>query len=131
MKSRRCLLPDLRARLETARLDLLALFRALDQLNLTANEIPQPELQNLFELDADFAEALYVLRHLLHGINVEAMVRDTVASLDAVPEAREKLLQLLPPPSCRALGALEKKIRLTLTTQDAYHSIPESDPQNC
>lgn len=32
---------DLRARLEAARLDLLALFRALDQMDLTAFEIPQ------------------------------------------------------------------------------------------
>ncbi len=31
---------DLRARLETARLDLLALFRALDRMNLTPEQIP-------------------------------------------------------------------------------------------
>jgi hypothetical protein len=49
---------DLRARLEAARLDLLALFRALDQMDLTALEIPQRLLQQLFELDADCAEAL-------------------------------------------------------------------------
>ena len=32
---------DLRERLEEARLDGLALFRALDRLDLTAEEIPQ------------------------------------------------------------------------------------------
>ena len=32
---------DLRARLEEARLDLLALFRALDQMDLSPAEIPQ------------------------------------------------------------------------------------------
>ncbi len=32
---------DLRARLEAARLDLLALFRALDRMDLTPAEIPQ------------------------------------------------------------------------------------------
>ena len=32
---------DLRTRLETARLDLLALFRVLDRLNLTPDQIPQ------------------------------------------------------------------------------------------
>ena len=32
---------DLRARLEVARLDLLALFRALDGMNLSPEEIPQ------------------------------------------------------------------------------------------
>ena len=48
---------DLRTRLETARLDLLTLFRALDRLDLSATEIPQRLLRQLFELDADFAEA--------------------------------------------------------------------------
>ena len=32
---------DLRARLEVARLDLLALFRALDRMDLSPAEIPQ------------------------------------------------------------------------------------------
>ena len=31
---------DLRARLEVARLDLLALFRALDRMDLSPDEIP-------------------------------------------------------------------------------------------
>ena len=44
---------DLRARLETARLDLLALFRALDRTNLTPQQIPQRFLQQLSELDAE------------------------------------------------------------------------------
>ena len=45
-------------RLEVARLDLLALFRALDRMDLSPAEIPQRLLRQLFELDADFAEAL-------------------------------------------------------------------------
>jgi len=49
---------DLGARLEAARLDLLALFRALDRMHLSAGEIPQRLLRQLFELDADYAEAL-------------------------------------------------------------------------
>ena len=44
---------DLRTRLETARLDLLALFRALDRMDLSPAEIPQRLLRQLFELDAD------------------------------------------------------------------------------
>jgi hypothetical protein len=44
---------DLRARLEAARLDLLALFRALDRLDLSPAEIPQRLIRQLFELDAD------------------------------------------------------------------------------
>jgi hypothetical protein len=48
---------DLRARLEPARLDLLALFRALDRLDLAPAEIPQRLIRQLFELDADLNEA--------------------------------------------------------------------------
>ena len=36
---------DLRARLEVARLDLLALFRAPDRMDLSPDEIPQRLLQ--------------------------------------------------------------------------------------
>lgn len=50
---------DLRSRLESARLNLLALFRALDQMDLTPAEIPQRLMRQLFELDADYAEALW------------------------------------------------------------------------
>ena len=52
---------DLRVRLETARLDLLALFRALDRMDLAPSEIPQRLIRQLFELDADFVEALWAL----------------------------------------------------------------------
>ncbi len=60
---------DLRARLETARLHLLALFRALDRLDLSASEIPQRLLSQLFELDADFAEALWALDQPSHSLD--------------------------------------------------------------
>jgi len=40
---------DLRARLEVARLDLLALFRALDRMDLSPEEIPQSLLRQLLE----------------------------------------------------------------------------------
>jgi hypothetical protein len=58
---------DLRARLEgleAARLDLLALFRALDRMDLKPFEIPQRLIRQLFELDADCAEALWAVDHL-------------------------------------------------------------------
>jgi hypothetical protein len=47
--------PDLRGQLESTRLDLLALFRAVDRMRL-AQDMP-PKLRALGELDADFAEA--------------------------------------------------------------------------
>ena len=56
-----CLPIDLCTRLETARLDLLALFRALDRMDLSPAEIPQRLLRQLFERDADYAEALWAL----------------------------------------------------------------------
>ena len=46
---------DLRLQLETARLDLLALFRAMDNLYLTPEQIPQRLIRQLFELDAERA----------------------------------------------------------------------------
>ncbi|MBA3356240.1 MAG: hypothetical protein H0U18_09980, partial [Pyrinomonadaceae bacterium] len=57
---------DLRARLEAARLDLLALFRALDRMNLSSAEIPQRLIRQLFELDADYVEALWALDQNRH-----------------------------------------------------------------
>jgi hypothetical protein len=58
---------DLRTRLETARLDLLPLFRALDRMNLTPAEIPRRLVRQLFEMDADFAEALWALDQPVTG----------------------------------------------------------------
>jgi hypothetical protein len=49
---------DLRARLEAARLDLLALFRVLDRMDLSPSEIPQRLIRQLFELDADCGSPL-------------------------------------------------------------------------
>jgi len=130
MKERLRVPPDLRTRLETARLDLLALFRALDRLTLTKAEIPQDELHKLFELDADFAEALLVLDNPPPGIMVDAMVSDTADSLKALPEARETFLNLLSDSSRRPLAVLESDIRQNLSKKAAYHSIPGRHPQN-
>jgi len=76
---------DLRARLEVARLDLLALFGVLDRVNLSPDEIPQRLLRQLFELDADFAEALWALDQPEGNLDRRAMLRDTLAALDQLP----------------------------------------------
>jgi hypothetical protein len=78
---------DLRARLETARLDLLALFRALDRMDLSLIEIPQRLIQQLFEPDADFVEALWALDQPPGGLNQYAMLRDALAALEQLPGA--------------------------------------------
>src|ERR1700689_1588793 len=82
---------DLRARLETARLDLLALFRALDRMNLTPQQIPQRLLRQLFELDADFVEALWGLDQPPGKLNLTVMLRDTLAALEKLPDASSRL----------------------------------------
>jgi len=75
---------DLRARLEAARLELLALFRALDRMDLTPSEIPQRLIRQLFELDADYAEALWALDQPPGRLNLKLMLRDTLASLEQI-----------------------------------------------
>ena len=88
---------DLRQPLETARLDLLTMFRALDRLNLTPEQIPQRLIRQLFELDADFVEALWGLDQPPGKLNVKAMLRDTLAALEQLHAACSRLRNNLPP----------------------------------
>ena len=87
---------DLRSRLETAKLDLLALFRALDRMTLTPDQIPQRLIRQLFELDADFLEARWGLDQPPGKLNAQRMLRDTLASLDRLPAACSRLRRNLP-----------------------------------
>ena len=112
---------DLRARLEAARLDLLALFRWLDQRQLSAAEIPQPLLRQLLELDADFAEALWALDQPPDPLNLGAMLRDTLGPL---PIVSARLRKQLPPPAPLTLQTLEASVR------KAYRMVPGKDPEN-
>lgn len=120
--------PDLEHQLEAARLDLLALFRALDQLDLTAREIPQDLLRELFELDADFAEALQVLDFPTRGLDVRAMLADTRASLRRGPATRQRFLAHLAPRAGQPLQRWIATIRPALTREDARAMIPPPDP---
>lgn len=119
---------DLRGRLENARLEALALFRALDRVSLTASEIPQGLLRELFELDADFTEALWALDQLPHALNFRSMVRDTLNSLKRWPEDCKEFLAELPSPVLQPLANHRESIRPTLTIQDAYSQVPGRDP---
>ena len=120
---------DLRARLETARLDLLALFRALDCMNLRPEQIPQRLIRQLFELDADYVEALWGLDQPPGKLNLRALLRDTLAALEQLPAVcsrfRETLPQVQP-----TLSELELKIRVNLHPTEAYNMVPGRDPQN-
>jgi hypothetical protein len=97
---------DLRARLETARLNLLALFRALDRMDLAPAEIPQRLIGQLFELDADFAEALWALDQPPGTLDDRLMLRDTLAALEQLPEASSRFRKNLPRRAHPALAQL-------------------------
>ena len=117
---------NLRARLEAARLDLLALFRALDKMYLTPLEIPQRLLQQLFELDADCAEALWALDQPPDTIDVRAMLRDTLAALEQIPKECALFRKSLPQRARPILASLEPTVRESLDPREAYNGLSES-----
>ena len=121
---------DLRARLEAARLDLLALFRALDRMDLSAAEIPQRLIRQLFELDADYGEALWALDQPPGGLDLSAMLRDTLAALEQLPDALVRFRKTLPQRAHSTLPALELSVRKTLDPLEAYNMVPGRDPHN-
>ena len=123
----RALPPGFRGRLEAARLDLRALFRAADQLGI-AHDLPD-EITQLFELDADFAEALHVMDLAPGGIDVRAMLRDTEASFARIAASRAEFLDSLAGPARKRLEARVPAVRATLLPQDAYIDIPGREPR--
>jgi hypothetical protein len=129
-RSARVIPVDLRARLEMARLDLLALFRALDRMDLSATEIPQRLLGQLFELDADYAEALWGLDQPAGRLDVGALRRDSLAALDQLPTATARFRKKLPRRAHSTLADLETSIRRMLNPKEAYSMVPGRDPQN-
>jgi hypothetical protein len=121
---------DLRPRLEGARLDLLALFRALDRMDLIPAEIPQRLIRQLFELDADYVEALWALDQPVGKLDLHAMLRDTLAALQQLPQASARFRQYLPSRAHPTLGRLEAELRHRLNPAEAYSMVPGRDPQN-
>ena len=120
---------DLRPRLESARLDLLALFRALDRMDLAPFEIPQRLIRQLFELDADYAEALWALDQPPGTLDLKAVLRDTLAALEQLPEASARFRKNLPRRAHSALVQLEVTVRHSLLPAEAYNMVPGRDPQ--
>lgn len=121
---------DLRARLEAARLDLLALFRAMDRMDLAPSEIPQRLIRQLFELHADYAEALWALDQPPGMLDLTAMLRDTLAALEQLPEASARFRKHLPQRAHPTLSQLEVTVRHSLLPAEAYNMVPGRDPQN-
>ena len=121
---------ELRARLEAARLDLLALFRALDRMDLSPDEIPQGLLRQLLERDADYAEALWALDQVEGSLDRRAMLRDTLTALDRLPSACAQFRKRLPARVHTTLQQLECSVRKALKPKDAYIMVPGRDPEN-
>ena len=119
---------DLRARLEAARLDTLALLRALDRSGIPLRELPHAELHQLYERDADCVEALWALDQPSGSLDVAVMVRDTLASLEHVPAARAAVRTRLP--AHPRLQQLESSIRTELHPREAYNDVPGHSPQD-
>lgn len=128
---RRAAIPvDFRARLEQARLDTLALLRALDH-GLGPQPAPVAPLAVLAEADADCAEALWALDQPPGTLDVTAMVRDTTATLARLPRTRQHVREALPPDTRAQITRLEHDLRATLEPREAYNDIPGRDPQKC
>ena len=121
---------DLGARLEVARLDLLALFRALDHRDLSPDEIPQGLLRQLFERDADYAEALWALDQAEGSLDRRAMLRDTLTALEQLPSACDQFRKQLPARAHPTLEQLEGSVRKALNPKEAYNMVPGRDPEN-
>ena len=121
---------DLRTRLEQARLETLALLRALDHAGLAPRDHPHVALAALARLDADCAEALWSLAQPPGALDLDAMVRDTLASLDALAEVRADVRLGVPAAHRPRLQTLEPLIRTTLDPREAYNDLPGANPQN-
>ena len=117
---------QLRPRLEAARLELRALYRALDRL-LLAQDLPAG-LRQLQELDADLAEALWVLDQRRGRFNLSAMIEDTLASLNRLPPARARFLAAFDDATRAAIEERAQVTRMVLAPSDAYLEIPGRDP---
>lgn len=117
---------ELRARLEGARLDLRALYRALDRL-LLAQDLPV-ELRRLQELDADYAEALWVLDQPPGAFDLTTMAKDTVDSLELLSSARRNFLAMFDGPTSEVLEQRVQTTRSSLSPDDAYLEVPGRDP---
>jgi hypothetical protein len=92
-----------------------------------AQDLPA-ELRRLQELDADLAEALWVLDQPPGKFDWTAMVRDTLASLTRVVAVREAFLAVFDASTRAHLEDRVQALRSALSPKDAYLDIPGRDP---
>jgi hypothetical protein len=97
---------------------------------LAPAEIPQRLLRQLYELDADFAEALWALDQPPGALDIGLMLRDTLAALEQLPEASSRFRKNLPRNARSVLAQLEPAVRQSLLPLEAYKMVPGRDPQS-
>ena len=93
-------------------------------------KIPQRLLRQLFELDADLAEALWALDQPEGSLDRRAMLRDTLAALDQLPPKCAQFRGKLPVRAHPTLEPLEGSIRKALNPKEAYNMVPGRGPDN-
>ena len=93
-------------------------------------KIPQRLLRQLFELDADLAEALWALDQPEGSLDRRAMLRDTLTALDQLPSACAQFRKQLPARAHPTLEQLEGSVRKALNSKEAYNMVPGRDPEN-
>jgi len=99
-------------------------------MDLAPAEIPQRLMRQLFELDADYAEALWALDQVPGTLDLKLMLRDTLAALEQLPEASSRLRKNLPSRAHPVLAKLELTVRQSLLPAEAYNMVPGHDPQS-
>jgi hypothetical protein len=65
------------------------------------------------------------------GLHLCAVLRDTIAPLEQLPDACARLRNNLPSRPHETLPRLELSIRANLNPTEAYNMVPGRDPQNC
>jgi hypothetical protein len=96
-------------------------------MDLSPIEIPQRLIRQLFELDADYGEALWALDQPPGSLDVRAMLRDTLAALEQLPKAVELFRRNLPERAHPKLEDLETTVRKDLNPREAYNMVPRRD----
>jgi hypothetical protein len=91
---------------------------------------PQRLIRRLFELDADYVEALWGLDQPPGKLNPRAMLRDTLDALELLPVACSRFRKALPSQAQPTLSQLELTVRVNLSPTEAYNMVPGRDPQN-
>jgi hypothetical protein len=99
-------------------------------MDLTPAEIPQRLIRQLFELDANYVEALWALDQPTGKLDWHAMLRDTLAALEQLPQACARFRNHLPSRAHPTLSTLEAELRNRLHPTQAYSMVPGRDPQN-